>query len=86
MARSSPTAPPNSAPDRPSARIAAGANARQRGPSSLEAATVARELVAPTQLLSHELFSHAPLLGLEGARRASLAANPIPLGRRQRGR
>jgi hypothetical protein len=73
-------------PDRRSARIGAGANVRQRALLALEAATVARELVAPAQLLGHEPFSHASLLGLENARRASLAANPFPLDRRQRGR
>jgi hypothetical protein len=49
------------------------------------APTVARELVASTQLLGHELFSHASLLGLERARRASLTTYPFPLDRRQRG-
>jgi hypothetical protein len=53
--------------------------------SAPETATVARELVASTQLLGHELFSHASLLGLERARRASLTTYPFPLDRRQRG-
>ena len=60
---------------------------RQRtvGTVTIKRASSQALLALETTTVARELFSHATLLRLKGARRASLATNPVALGRRQRG-